>query len=137
MFNRIGHVTFWVKEQQQALDYYTGVLGFEKRQDDSFEMGDQGFRWVTVAPPGAETALTLIEPNPMMGEHMSEWAQGAIGRAPGLVLETDDIQAVHQQLTAKGVEFIEPPTMQPYGLMQAQFKDLYGNVIVLVEVPSA
>jgi catechol 2,3-dioxygenase-like lactoylglutathione lyase family enzyme len=70
--------TVCVRDQQRALDFYTEVLGFEKRQDAS--MGPDA-RWIEVAPHGAPTALVLFTPPGM---------EGRIGTFTGLVIECVD-----------------------------------------------
>ena len=130
MITHAGHVTIWVRDQEEALKFYTEKMGLEVHMDDS----SQGFRWLTVRPKGAQTAFVLMEPTDQMGGHVqAEWARSSIGRSPGVVWETADIQATYDELSAKGIEFIETPAKQPWGMMQAIFKDLYGNAFVLIE----
>lgn len=132
MISHAGTITIWVRDQDEALKFYTEKMGLEVYMDDS----SQGFRWLTVRPKGAQTAFVLMEPSEIMGgPAQKEFAESSIGRGPGIVWETDDIQATHRELSAKGIEFIEPPAKQPWGMMQAIFRDLYGNAFVLVEPP--
>ena len=83
-------------------------------------------RWLEVAPPGAQTRIVLTQ---NFG--------GESGRAPGgftgFVFTTDDIMATWETLAARGVRFTEPPTRQPWGMMQALFEDPDGNGFVLVQ----
>lgn len=75
-----------VPDQDRALDFYVGKLGFEKRRDIPFA----GVRWVEVAPPGAATSIALISP---------------AGRVPtGIRLTTQDADADHAGLRARGVD---------------------------------
>ena len=53
---QIGAVVLRVTDQDRALDFYVGTLGFEKRLDAEFGAG----RWIEVAPPGAETSIALV-----------------------------------------------------------------------------
>jgi catechol 2,3-dioxygenase-like lactoylglutathione lyase family enzyme len=55
----VGRVMVPVSDQEQALEFYVGKLGFEKRMDVPYGEGD---RWVEVAPPGAATAIALVPP---------------------------------------------------------------------------
>jgi catechol 2,3-dioxygenase-like lactoylglutathione lyase family enzyme len=123
VITRVGSVPVPVRDQDAALDFYTNILGFEKRMDVRF---GEGYRWLTVAPPGGETQIVL--------EAGFGSDSGAPARAMvAMVLETDDIQGVYQNLAAKGVRFTEVPTLQPWDMWQAQFRDLDDNHYVLVQ----
>jgi catechol 2,3-dioxygenase-like lactoylglutathione lyase family enzyme len=91
---QIGTVIVPVSDQDQALAFYTGKLGFEKRADIPFGKGD---RWVEVAPPGAATTLALMPPQE--GE--------AVGVSTRVSFSTDDIDADHADLAARGVDVDE------------------------------
>ena len=101
----------YVRDQDEALRFYTEKLGFEKRADQE---GPPGFRWLTVAPPGAESQFALLRPEqtPLPPELVKK-ALAEIGFSPHFVLEADDIRATYQELSSRGVEFTEPPTLQP------------------------
>ena len=72
---RVGRVMVPVADQDAAIAFYTGVLGFELTADTPF--GD-GERWVEVTPPGGEAALALIPPR---GSYKT-------GMTTGVALET-------------------------------------------------
>ena len=130
----------WVHDQDEALAFYTEKLGFEVQSDVTLpEMGD--FRWLTVAPPGQpDTAVVLmaIPGPPVMDEETAEQVRTlmAKGFAGTIFLETDDIQASYEQLTARGLEFSEEPEERPYGIDSA-FLDPSGNSIRLTQVTMA
>lgn len=129
MINRIGLVGVWVSDQDAALDFYIGKLGFEKVSDS----GDMdGFRWVEVAPRGAETGISLVKPLPGIFHAFGREPEDLIGTS-SFIFDTDDISKTHRELADKGVVFTEEPTMQPWGRLQAQFLDQDGNTFVLVE----
>src|SRR4029077_19330970 len=86
--SHIGVVTIHVKDQDEALRFYTERLGFEKRMDAP--MGE-GMRWLTVAPAGSSTELTLISTFPEGG--------APLGTNTGVVLETEDIDAAYLELS--------------------------------------
>lgn len=118
----ISQITFgcaWVNDTDQAIDFYVNKLGFEKTQDQP--MDDQGHRWVEVRPPGAQTGLVLAagfgDDNP----------QARVGAWTGMVFRSEHVQATYDQLKARGVEFSEPPTMQPWGEYWTTFVDQDGN----------
>lgn len=119
----ISTTTVRVSDQDQALDFYINKLGFEKTADQP--MGE-GLRWVSVGLPGAQTGIVLAK-------GYCESANNAVGTFTGLVLDCDDIQATYDELAARGVHFTEPPTRQPWGMMQALFEDQDGNGYVLVQ----
>ncbi len=112
-----------MSDQDAALDFYTNKLGFEVQTDVT--MGN-GYRWIEVVPPGADTALTLFKPYPGQDG-------GANNSQPSIVFGTDDIDATYKELSGKGVEFVEAPAMQPWGVKQAIFRDPDGHSFVLVE----
>ena len=116
----IQSISIGVSDQDRALDFDVGALGFEKRQDQQF--GEM--RWLTVAPAGSVTEIVLTH-----GYAMDD----RVGTFSAMVLGTDDIQATFEDWKAKGVQFTEEPTRQPWGMMQAQFVDPDGNSYVLVQ----
>lgn len=118
MISHIRMTTVYVAHQDVALEFYMEKLGFEKWQDD--QIMDGSFRWLVVRPRGGETGLVLFEDAARAGLF-------------GVVFATDDIRATFEELKAKGVQFTEEPTKQPWGVMQAQFVDPDGNAFVLVE----
>jgi len=111
----VSVVTVRVKDQDAALRFYTESLGFEKRDD--VPMGE-GMRWLTVAPAGAPTVISLFS-----GE---EQGGAALGGNTGLVLETDDIDAAHRALSGRGVRFTKEPAKEFFGGW-AEFVDQDGN----------
>jgi catechol 2,3-dioxygenase-like lactoylglutathione lyase family enzyme len=90
--NKINTVVIPVAEQERAIEFYTGKLGFEKRTDVPFA---NGYRWVEVAPGDAETTIALAPP-----------PEGSPtgNRQTGIGLQTDDIDAFHAELKAAGVD---------------------------------
>jgi lactoylglutathione lyase len=120
----VSSVTHFVRDQETALDFFVNKCGFEKRQDASFHDGTQEMRWLEVAPPGAQTVVVLA------GKGYG--GEDRVGGFGGMVFWADDIQSTCEKMTANGVEFVEPPTAQPWGLTQAIFKDQDGTSIVMV-----
>ncbi|TGE22229.1 VOC family protein [Hymenobacter aquaticus] len=124
---QLGSVALLVRDYDEALAYYVGVLGFRLLEDTSL---GQGKRWVRVAPPGAETGLLLARA-------VAEEQRAAIGNQSGgrvfLFLHTDDFWADYQRLLVRGVRFLEAPRLESYGHVVV-FQDLYGNRWDLLEV---
>jgi predicted enzyme related to lactoylglutathione lyase len=123
-----------VHDQDEALAFYTEKLGMEVRVDATRpDMGN--FRWLTVGPvgqPEIQIVLMAIPGPPVIDEESAEqlrslMAKGAVG---ALYLETDDCQAVYEELTARGVEFVQPPEERPYGV-DSGLRDPSGNYIKL------
>ena len=124
MLTRIGTITVQVTDQDQALEYYTQKLGFEKRADSPMGPGQ---RWIEVALPGTETRILLYKATENApGADSYEEAVTSIGKSTGLVLETDDIIGTFAELQANGVTILEEPSQQPYGWW-GLFADQDGN----------
>ena len=105
------------------IEFYTGPLGLEKRTDVPF--GDQ-YRWVEVAPAGADTVIAIARPGP-------DGETG--GRQTGISLQTDDIDAFHAQLTAAGVD-VDAEVSRMGAPIPPMFwlRDPAGNVLLMVEI---
>ncbi|MEV5836476.1 VOC family protein [Nocardia sp. NPDC052112] len=129
----VSLVTVYVTDQDTAKQWYTEKLGFVETSDVT--MGDNGFRWVSVAHPDhPELEVTLMIPGPPLDENLADAIRRSLanGTHGALGLKTDDCQKTFEELTAKGVEFIQPPAVRPYGT-EAIIRDNSGNWLVLVE----
>ena len=132
MITNVSLVTVYVTDQDAAKAFYLDKLGFVETAD--VRMGD-GFRWVTVAHPDhRELEVTLMVPGPPQGDELAEATRRALadGRMGGLGLRVDDCRKTYEELTAKGVEFVQTPEDRPYGV-EAVLRDNSGNWLVLVE----
>ena len=112
--------------------FYVDMLGFVESTDVT--IGD-GFRWVSICHPDhPELEVTLMIPGPPWIPDMAEAIRRALakGTMGGLGLRTDDCHKTYEQLTAKGVEFTQPPSDRPYGI-EAVMRDNSGNWLVIVE----
>lgn len=116
-----------VDDQQKALDFYTGTLGFLKSQD--IPVGE--FRWLTVkSPEGGETELSL-EPNANPAAKTFQEAMFEQG-IPLTAFEVTDIQDEFRRLSDLGVVFTSEPTNAgPVTL--AIFADTCGNLIQIYQ----
>jgi catechol 2,3-dioxygenase-like lactoylglutathione lyase family enzyme len=127
MLNSISISHVFVADQDEALDFYVGKLGLEVSNDV-----DLGFmRWLTVRVPGQPGRDILLEkPGPpaiddKAAEQVRELvAKGASGFAIGFT--TDDARKTYEELKAKGVELIDEPTQQSYGI-DFGGRDPFGN----------
>jgi predicted enzyme related to lactoylglutathione lyase len=133
MITKLSHVTYYVLNQDDALEFYTKKLGFEVRTDATAG----AFRWLTVGPKGQpemEVVLMPIQPSPMMDEAACELARQLLqkGVLGGGVFDTDDCQKTYAELSARGVQFMGPPQQRPYGI-EAVFRDNSGNFFSLCQ----
>jgi catechol 2,3-dioxygenase-like lactoylglutathione lyase family enzyme len=132
----IGSVQFWVRDQDEALEFYTKKLGFEVRSDVT--MPEWQFRWLTVGPVGQDDVALVLMPvpgPPMLDDADSARLADLVAKGAGgtLFLTTDDCQASYDELSARGVTFNDPPTPQPYGI-DTSFRDPSGNNIRLTQL---
>jgi len=109
---KISTITIAVKDADEALQWFTEKLGFEKRQDISIP----GTRWLTVAPPGQKEVEFLL----------ASWFPDKIGKAATTVVDTKDCRATYKVLKERGVTFAQGPEERPYGI-EAVFKDLQAT----------
>ena len=126
----LAHIALIVRDYDEAIAWFTGVLGFTL-EEDTYQP-EQDKRWVLVAPPGAPQGGTSL----LIARASSPEQEAFIGNQAGgrvfLFLQTDDFDRDYRAMTAKGVTFVRPPAVQPYGKV-AVFLDLYGNRWDLVE----
>ena len=116
---RVESVSVPVSDQDQAKSFYVDTLGFELLVDNTWR---EGMRWSEVAPEGSATSLMLVT-----------WQAGMLpGMYRVIVLATDEIHKLHQELKARGVEFELAPKQTPGGT-QAMFRDPFGNPLMLWE----
>jgi catechol 2,3-dioxygenase-like lactoylglutathione lyase family enzyme len=137
---KLASAMLWVHDQDEALAFYVDKLGFEVRSDVTVpEMGD--FRWLSIGPagqPDISVVLMSIASPPIPDAATVEQVLDVVGKGQGngLFLSTEDIHAEHERLVALGVEFIDPPTTQFYGI-DAGFRDPSGNHIRLTQTFAA
>ena len=128
MQQSIGGVTVLVSEYDEAIAWYTGMLGFVLCEDTPLP---DGKRWVRIAPSGASGSSLLL------ARAATEAQRTRIGDQTGgrvaLFLHTDDFVRDYEAMAGRGVRFVEPPREEPYGTV-AVFTDLYGNRWDLLEL---
>lgn len=131
-------VALVVADYDEAIAWYTGVLGFRLVEDTPLdEPGKPGKRWVVVSPASPDdgpgrTAILLAR---AVGERQRERVGDQTGGRVWLFLRTDDFARDHARLVAAGVTFVRPPREEPYGTV-AVFADLYGNLWDLIGPPA-
>jgi catechol 2,3-dioxygenase-like lactoylglutathione lyase family enzyme len=118
MIKAVKFVSIPVKDQDQALEFYTKKLGFVIMTDQPFN-GKQ--RWIELGVPGGETRVVLFTP---------DGHQDRIGTFSNVVFVSDDVEKTYKELTARGVEFQQPPVKESWGTSSI-FKDQDGNLFAL------
>ena len=121
--HKIGTVCVPVSDQERAIGFYVDTLGFEKRTDVPF--GD-GYRWVEVAPAGADTTIAIVPPPP---------GTEAGNVQTGIALQTTDIDGVHADLKGRGVD-VDAEVSRMGGPVPplCWFRDPDNNTLMLVQV---
>jgi catechol 2,3-dioxygenase-like lactoylglutathione lyase family enzyme len=127
----LGLVSLVVRDYDEALAFFVGVLGFELVQDT--EVPAQGKRWVVVAAGESGARLLLARAS---SEEQTLRVGAQTGGRVFLFLYTDDCLRDYSRLSAKGVKFVRDPQEQPHGLV-AVFEDLYGNLWDLIQPSEA
>jgi catechol 2,3-dioxygenase-like lactoylglutathione lyase family enzyme len=129
MRQSIGLVALVVREYDEALAFYVGVLGFSVVEDRPVPA--QKKRWVVVAPPGATESRLLLARG--VGAEQTSRIGNQTGGRVFLFLRTDDFWRDYNAYIAKGVVFVRSPREEEYGTV-AVFQDLYGNLWDLVQM---
>lgn len=126
MSQSIQVVGVYVRDQDEALAFYAGRLGFRVHTD--VRNGD--YRWLTVQSPDEPSfQLGLFAPGPPVHDPATAQtlrAMVAKGAMPPLVMVVDDCRAAYARLQAAGVEFTQEP-IDRYGAVDAGFRDPSGN----------
>lgn len=117
----IGYVALVVREYDEAIAFFAGVLGFEVVEDT--DLGE-GKRWVLVRPRGSGGTCLLLAraATPEQAARVGDQTGGRVG----FFLHTDDFRRDYDALRSRGVRFSEAPREEKYGTV-AVFEDLYGN----------
>ena len=106
------------RDQNAALAFWTEKVGFRVATDQPMGPGQ---RWIELAIPGAQTGVVLFTP---------EGHEDRVGTFFNGSFACDDVDYTYKQMSGRGVEFVEPPQKQPWGVF-AKFKDPDGNTFVL------
>jgi catechol 2,3-dioxygenase-like lactoylglutathione lyase family enzyme len=129
MTGHIGLVSIVVRDYDEAIDFYTRVLGFELVEDTVLSPVK---RWVVVRPSGSGGRGCDL----LLAKAAGSVQESRIGNQTGgrvfLFLYTDDIRRDHESLLRQGVDIVRPPSKEEYGTVLV-FSDLYGNLWDLIE----
>jgi catechol 2,3-dioxygenase-like lactoylglutathione lyase family enzyme len=134
MLNSITITSLYVLDQDQALDFYVGKLGFEVTADMPFGP----MRWLTIALPGQPDRAVLLErPGPpSMSEETAAQLRELITKGVGgghLFFQCDDAWKTHAELKARGVEVTEEPVDRGYGI-DFGLRDPFGNHVRVAQM---
>jgi len=116
--DKIATITIAVKDQEEALTWFTEKLGFVKRMDRQVP----GMRWLTISPKN-QTEVEFL---------LAGWFPEHVGKNATCVVSTQDCRSTSEELKGRGVKFTQTPQDRPYGV-EAVFHDLYGNHYALVQ----
>jgi catechol 2,3-dioxygenase-like lactoylglutathione lyase family enzyme len=128
MTQTIASISLVVRDYDEALEFFTGSLGFRVIVDTPLEGGK---RWILVAPPSSQ-GCSLLLAQASTPEQASRIGNQTGGRV-FLFLHTDDFWRDYGQMQTRGVKFREAPREEPYGTVVV-FEDLYGNQWDLLEM---
>lgn len=126
----LAAVTVLVREYDEAIAFFTQAMGFTLVED---ALQPDGTRWVTVTPAGGKGPQMVLARASTPAEERVLGNQ--TGGRVGFILQTDRFTETYQGMRARGVQFLEVPRSEPYGIL-AVFADLYGNRWDLVERPT-
>ena len=115
-------VRVFVSDWDAAVAFYRDTLGMSLRGTT------EGFAWAEFDVGGCSLAVEGVDPDDSEGREL-------VGRTVGVSLRVDDIHETHRTLVERGVEFISPPTLQPWGGILAHLRDPEGNVLTLLGAP--
>jgi catechol 2,3-dioxygenase-like lactoylglutathione lyase family enzyme len=121
----LGLAAIVVADYDEAIEFFTGALGFELTEDSPAVTTHTGQpkRWVVVRPPGATTGLLLARAD---GPEQEAVIGRQVAGRVGFFLNVDDFDASYQRMSAAGVRFLEEPRDEEYGRVVV-FLDVAGN----------
>jgi catechol 2,3-dioxygenase-like lactoylglutathione lyase family enzyme len=132
MSQGVGVVGLYVRDQDEAVEFYVGKLGFRIHTD----VRNANYRWLTVQHPEQTSfQLGLFKPQaPTLDTATAQTVQEIVakGAMPPLVLVVDDCRAAYDRLSANGVEFTQEP-VDRYGAVDASFRDPSVNGWKMIE----
>jgi catechol 2,3-dioxygenase-like lactoylglutathione lyase family enzyme len=123
---KISHAFVAVHDQEEALGFYRDLLGLEVRADMPFEE----MRWLALGSPAQpDLHLVLMEVGVGRPPEDQEALRSLLakGSLDGVIFTTGDCDALFDKLKAAGVEVVQEPVEQPYGVRDCAFRDPSGN----------
>ena len=136
MSQGVSVVGLYVRDQEEALQFYVEKLGFQVHTD--VKNGD--YRWLTAQHPDQPSfQLGLFKPGPPVIDAATAQSVSEIvakGAMPPLVLVVDDCRATYERFKARDVEFTQEP-IDRFGTVDAGFRDPSGNGWKMIEARRA
>jgi len=138
---RLRYTSIVVRDYDEALNWYTNVLGLEKIEEGAFgapsvksgavpAQGEK--RWIVVAPKGRKDIGIILElAKPFSADDSIRNYERRVGAETRWVFEVEDCRRFYELASKRGIKFVETPIDQPWGVTEAMFEDLYGNVFVV------
>lgn len=120
MTAHVHSVVLVVSDQERSLEFFTKVLGWEKREDNQMS---PDYRFLVVVPPGHSTGIVL-GPAHIHGRPAPTPQEP---KDTDIYLVTRDLASDYERWTAQGVVFDMAPEMMPWGALGARFQDPDGN----------
>ena len=123
-----------VDDHDKAIAFYRDALGLEVRND----VAAYGMRWVTLGSPAQPDVNIVLEP-PAADPGISAADRATLdellakGLLRGLILSTPDLQGTFDRVQASGVEVLQEPMDQSWGVRDCAFRDPAGNLIRISE----
>ncbi|MGO2749485.1 MAG: VOC family protein [Pseudoclavibacter sp.] len=125
----LSHVHVFTDDPDASLVFYRDALGLEVRS----EVPNEGFRWITLSTAEQpELEIVLSHPKAGRSEEDGETLSALLakGELPGLLFRTSDLDALFEKVQATGgVEVLQEPTDQFWGVRDAAFRDPSGNMV--------
>jgi lactoylglutathione lyase len=118
---RMRFASILITDEEQSLDFYVNKLGFKLVVDNPLPWGG---RFLMLAPTDGGTKLVMSKPLPNRPDAQP-------GGFSNIAWECDDVDAIYEELRAKGVTFTQPPTRSAWGGVEAIFADPDGNTFLL------
>jgi predicted enzyme related to lactoylglutathione lyase len=129
MITGVSKVVIGVEDQDRARAFWTETMGFDLVQDAPY--GEE--RWLEICSPDRETDLVL---ELRAGEPAERQALPEHLPTSNVMFRCDDLTATYEELSARGVEFPQPPVRQPFGSW-SMFSDSEGNRFALEQTEGA
>jgi catechol 2,3-dioxygenase-like lactoylglutathione lyase family enzyme len=120
-----------VHDPDAALGFYRDALGLEVRND----VESNGFRWVTVGPPGEDVDIVLFQPHGGLSQTEGDALLGLVtkGSLQVAIFRSDDLDATFETVRASGAEILQEPLSQPWGARDCAVRDPSGNMVRIAQ----
>ena len=120
-----------VHDPEAALAFYRDALGLEVRND----VARGEFRWITVGAPGQPVDIVLSQPHGGRSEADGDALLTLVlkGSMQAAIFRADDLDATFERLMAAGVDVLEEPTSQPWGVRDCAVRDPSGNLVRIAQ----